>query len=187
MGGYSASKFALAAYTEQLRVELAAEGLKVLLVCPGPIARDEPRRYAVGDPALPASARRPGGGVRVGSLQAGDVARRVLHAAERNRAELILPAPGEIGIRGGGDLAALGGLAGAAADVNRREGDEAGAIMPAAPNAPPDRRPGSLSNLPFCRDSGPLHWLGPTSELLAPVCRRADRSGAGLSGRPLDF
>jgi short-subunit dehydrogenase len=92
MGGYPASKFALAAYTEQLRVELGAEGLSVLLVCPGPIARDEPRQYAAGDPALPASAQRPGGGVRVGSLQPRDVARRVLQAAERNRAELILPA-----------------------------------------------------------------------------------------------
>ncbi len=59
MGGYAASKFALAAYTEQLRVELGAEGLSVLLVCPGPIARDEPRQYAVGDPALPASAGAP--------------------------------------------------------------------------------------------------------------------------------
>ncbi len=92
MGGYTAGKFALAGYTEQLRLELAGEGLKVLLVCPGPIARDEPRHYQASDPALPASAQGPGGGVRVPSLKADHVARRVLHAAERNRAELILPA-----------------------------------------------------------------------------------------------
>jgi short-subunit dehydrogenase len=92
MGGYSASKFALAGYTEQLRSELAGEGLKVLLVCPGPIARAEARHYETTDPTLPASARQPGAGIRVPGMAADDVARRVLRAAERNRAELILPA-----------------------------------------------------------------------------------------------
>ncbi len=96
MGGYSAGKFALAAYTEQLRVELGPEGLKVLLVCPGPIARNEPRRYETNDPALPASAVQPGGGVRIKGLAPDDVARRVLRAAARNRAELILPARARI-------------------------------------------------------------------------------------------
>ncbi len=43
MGAYPASKFALSAYTQQLRLELGPEGLHVLLVCPGPITRDEPR------------------------------------------------------------------------------------------------------------------------------------------------
>jgi len=92
MGGYSASKFALAGYTDQLRLELAGEGLKVLLVCPGPIARDEVRHYETSDPTLPESARRPGAGIRVPGMAADDVARRVLRAAERDRAELILPA-----------------------------------------------------------------------------------------------
>jgi NAD(P)-dependent dehydrogenase (short-subunit alcohol dehydrogenase family) len=92
MGGYSASKFALAGYTEQLRLELAGEGLKVLLVCPGPIARDEVRNYETTDPALPATARQPGAGIRVPGMAADDVARRILQAAERDRAELILPA-----------------------------------------------------------------------------------------------
>ena len=92
MGGYSASKFALAGYTEQLRLESAGEGLKVLLVCPGPIAREQLRQYESTDPALPASAGQPGAGVRIKGMAADDVARRVLRAAERNRAELILPA-----------------------------------------------------------------------------------------------
>jgi uncharacterized protein len=92
MGGYSASKFALAGYTQQLRLELAGEGLKVLLVCPGPIARDEVRHYETTDPALPSSARQPGAGIRVPGMAADDVARRILRAAERDRAELILPA-----------------------------------------------------------------------------------------------
>ena len=92
MGGYSASKFALAGYTQQLRLELAGEGLKVLLVCPGPIAREEVRQYETTDPSLPASAHQPGAGIRVPGMAADDVARRVLRAAERDRAELILPA-----------------------------------------------------------------------------------------------
>jgi NAD(P)-dependent dehydrogenase (short-subunit alcohol dehydrogenase family) len=96
MGGYSASKFALAGYTQQLRLELAGDGLKVLLVCPGPIARDEARHYETSDPALPQSARQPGAGIRVRGMAADDVARRVLRAAERDRAELILPARARI-------------------------------------------------------------------------------------------
>ena len=39
MGTYPASKFPLAAYSQQLRLELGPRGLHVLLVCPGPIAR----------------------------------------------------------------------------------------------------------------------------------------------------
>jgi uncharacterized protein len=92
MGGYSASKFALGGYTQQLRLELAGDGLKVLLVCPGPIVRDEVRHYETADPALPTSARQPGAGIRVRGMAADDIARRVLRAAEHDRAELILPA-----------------------------------------------------------------------------------------------
>ncbi|HEX4146212.1 MAG TPA: SDR family NAD(P)-dependent oxidoreductase [Pirellulales bacterium] len=92
MGGYSASKFALAGYTQQLRLELADDGLKVLLVCPGPIVRDEVRQYETTDRALPASANRPGAGIRVRGMAADDVARRVLRAARHDRAELVLPA-----------------------------------------------------------------------------------------------
>ena len=45
--GYPATKFAVAAYTQQLRLELEPEGLHVLLVCPGPIKRDDAgHRYA---------------------------------------------------------------------------------------------------------------------------------------------
>ena len=39
LGAYPASKFALAAYSQQLRLELSPRGLHVLLVCPGPITR----------------------------------------------------------------------------------------------------------------------------------------------------
>ena len=39
VGAYPASKFAVAAYSQQLRLELGGQGLHVLLVCPGPIER----------------------------------------------------------------------------------------------------------------------------------------------------
>ena len=47
LGAYPASKFAVTAYTQQLRLELEPQGLHVLLVCPGPIAREAPRRHAL--------------------------------------------------------------------------------------------------------------------------------------------
>jgi len=43
VGAYPATKHAVAAYSQQLRLELGPEGLHVLLVCPGPIERDDPR------------------------------------------------------------------------------------------------------------------------------------------------
>ncbi len=36
LGAYPASKFAMAAYSAQLRMELESQGVHVLLVCPGP-------------------------------------------------------------------------------------------------------------------------------------------------------
>lgn len=42
LGAYPASKFALAGYTHQLRLELEPQGLHVLLVCPGPICAATP-------------------------------------------------------------------------------------------------------------------------------------------------
>src|SRR5262249_15924693 len=44
LGAYPAAKFAVTAYTQQLRLELEPRGLHVLLVSPGPIARNELRR-----------------------------------------------------------------------------------------------------------------------------------------------
>ncbi len=78
MGPYAASKFALAAYSQQLRLELQPRGLHVLLVCPGPIARRGAReRYSEEQlAALPESARRPGAGVKLKQLDPEIVARR---------------------------------------------------------------------------------------------------------------
>src|SRR5439155_7258198 len=41
LGAYAASKFPLAAYAQQLRLELGPQGLHTLLVCPGPIRRED--------------------------------------------------------------------------------------------------------------------------------------------------
>ena len=92
MGPYPASKFAVAAYSQQLRLELKERGLHVLLVCPGPIAREEPRRYETqsGD-SLPPEAQRPGAGARVRRLDPRQLARQILRACQRRQVELVVP------------------------------------------------------------------------------------------------
>jgi short-subunit dehydrogenase len=92
MGAYSATKFAVSAYSHQLRLELAEQGLHVLLVSPGPIARDEVRIYSeeklVG---LPESAKKPGGGVKTKLIQPDWLAARIVAACERRQPELVVP------------------------------------------------------------------------------------------------
>jgi short-subunit dehydrogenase len=92
LGAYPVSKFAVAAYTHQLRLELGPQGLHVLLVCPGPIARpDAGHRYSSAAEDLPLSARRPGGGVRLKGLDPDQVAQRILRACQRRQPELVIP------------------------------------------------------------------------------------------------
>jgi short-subunit dehydrogenase len=91
MGGYAASKFAVAAYSQQLRLELSEQGLHVLLVCPGPIARDDDRVYP-GSEDLPVAARKAGAGVKLKLLDPTWLANRILTACERRDAELVVPA-----------------------------------------------------------------------------------------------
>ena len=70
VGAYPATKFAVAAYSQQLRLELGPEGLHVLLVCPGPVARKDARLYPLeGLEDVPERARRPGAGVQVGLIR----------------------------------------------------------------------------------------------------------------------
>jgi NAD(P)-dependent dehydrogenase (short-subunit alcohol dehydrogenase family) len=92
LGAYPATKFALAAYTQQLRHELRPKGVEVLLVCPGPIAREDAgRRYGETPSSLPDSARKPGAGVKLHGISADKLALRILKASQRGRAELIMP------------------------------------------------------------------------------------------------
>jgi short-subunit dehydrogenase len=93
LGAYAASKFPLSAYAQQLRLELGPEGLHCLLVCPGPIRREDAgNRYDVEASGLPEEARKPGGGVKLKGIDPEWLAKRILVACERRQAELIVPA-----------------------------------------------------------------------------------------------
>jgi uncharacterized protein len=95
LGAYPASKFPLAALAQQLRLEIG-EGMHVLLVCPGPIARGESEdsagRYAGNARDIPAGAHRPGGGARVRAIDPHWLARQILSACEARKPELVVPA-----------------------------------------------------------------------------------------------
>jgi short-subunit dehydrogenase len=93
LGAYPASKFPVAAFSQQLRLELGPQGLHVLLVCPGPLRRDDAGlRYAEATGEMPPAARKPGGGVKLKSIDPNWLARRILVACERRSLELVLPA-----------------------------------------------------------------------------------------------
>jgi short-subunit dehydrogenase len=93
LGAYPASKFPLAAYSQQLRLELGPHGLHTLLVCPGPIRREDAgSRYDAQAATLPPEARRPGGGVKLEGIEPDWLARRIMAACEQRQAELVVPA-----------------------------------------------------------------------------------------------
>jgi len=84
LGGYSATKFALKAMSDALRMELRGTGVKVTLICPGPIATEFVVNSAgevegvfptkpIGAPPL-------------------DVAKAICRAITRGSAELFIPA-----------------------------------------------------------------------------------------------
>jgi len=92
VGAYSATKFALAAYTQQLRMELRGQGLHVMLVSPGPIAREDAgQRYADKLEGLPPQAAKPGAGVRISPVRPERLAAAILKACRRRQPELIYP------------------------------------------------------------------------------------------------
>lgn len=94
LGGYSAAKHALAAVTQQMRLELALEGIHVMLVCPGPIRRPaESTRYddLPNVVELPAAALKAGGGTKLRGLDATRLADQILRAAARRKPELVRP------------------------------------------------------------------------------------------------
>jgi len=92
VGAYPATKHAVAAYSQQLRLELTAEGLHTLLVCPGPITRDDPRLYPLqGLEDIPESARAPGAGVKVKGIPPQKLTSAILRACERRQPEVVMP------------------------------------------------------------------------------------------------
>jgi len=93
LGAYPASKFPLAAFAQQLRMELGPRGVHTLLVSPGPIARDDAgERYSVEAAGLPEAAHRPGGGARLKAIPPDVLASQILRACELRRPELVVPA-----------------------------------------------------------------------------------------------
>ncbi|HBO44861.1 MAG TPA: hypothetical protein DD670_13210 [Planctomycetaceae bacterium] len=92
LGAYPVSKFAVAAYSQQLRLELGPDGLHVLLVCPGPVSRKDERLYPLeGLEDLPQRARRPGGGARTRAIDPQWLAQRILRSCEQRQPELVVP------------------------------------------------------------------------------------------------
>ena len=96
LSAYAASKFAVAAYSQQLRLEGPKE-VHSLLVCPGPISRDDAGgRYDEQAESLPDRARKPGGGARLKRVSPVDLAKRILRACERRQPELVVPAKARV-------------------------------------------------------------------------------------------
>lgn len=92
IGPYATSKFALAGLNHQLRLEMADSGVHVMLVCPGPIARDDAgSRYDQQAANLPDSASKPGAGVKVKAIDPHELAARVLKGCEKRQTEIVIP------------------------------------------------------------------------------------------------
>ena len=92
VGADPITKHALAAFSQQLRLEAKSDGLHVLLVCPGPVKRDAPRLYPLKNAeGIPESALMPGGGVKVGKIDPKDIAKRILRACEKREPEIVIP------------------------------------------------------------------------------------------------
>ncbi len=92
LGAYPTSKFPLAAFAQQLRLELGPSGVHTLLVCPGPIAREDAgARYSGKDSAVPSEARKPGGGAKVKAIDPRKLSEQILRACEKRQVELIVP------------------------------------------------------------------------------------------------
>lgn len=84
--GYCASKHALHGYFNALRAELSAEGISVLLVCPGHVSTEFSERALEGD----GSAHGVVDKSTASGLSAGETARRTLNALDRGEAEVYV-------------------------------------------------------------------------------------------------
>jgi len=153
LGAYNASKHAVAAVTEALRMELAPFGVTVVLVEPGPIRSGFAARALAGlapyrDPGSPyatALAGTDAAWARVYRFAPGPASagRAVARAATTDRpaARYVVPAHNRL------ILTALGALPTAAADATKRRimGLPGGASRPRRqgwPSPPPDSEPG---------------------------------------------
>ncbi len=94
IGGYAIAKHAMVAMHRQLQVENHDSGVHFLLVCPGPIARqDSETRYEslTRERGLSDSQSKPGAGAKLKLLDPQDLSIRILDAAANRKRELVLP------------------------------------------------------------------------------------------------
>lgn len=100
LGGYNTAKSALTAMSRQLRQELKPDKVHVMLVCTGPIAReDSGKRYAelAEQRGLDlAKANTPGGGAKLKLLDPSQLANRILVSAMQRRSEVVVPAKAKL-------------------------------------------------------------------------------------------
>ena len=88
---YTTSKFALAGFSQQLRMELP-RNVHVLLVCPGPLKEEAGvDRYADQTASLPEAAKKPGAGVRLNGICPSRLAVRILKSCQKRKPELMMP------------------------------------------------------------------------------------------------
>lgn len=91
IGPYAAGKRALASFTDTLRIELK-DRVDVLLVCPGPIARDDAgKRYQEQSQGMAESANKPGAGAPVKMLDPQQLAKQIMDSSHAGQAELLVP------------------------------------------------------------------------------------------------
>jgi uncharacterized protein len=91
MGGYSATKFAIAGFTEALRDEVITSGVRVSLVCPATTETEFFIRAERGK--IPAASR------LLPAVTAEKVARAICDAAERGTYRRIIPSPAVLYMR----------------------------------------------------------------------------------------
>lgn len=88
---YATSKHALAAFHHQLRLE-GPDAVHFLLVCPGPIQREDAgQRYSDSTQGLAGQADQPGAGVKLKGIDPQWLARKLVRCAHQRKHELVVP------------------------------------------------------------------------------------------------
>lgn len=91
MSPYSTSKHALAAFSQQLRLE-GPSNVNVLHVCPGPIKRNrDENRYAAESEGLGQRAKLAGAGAAIKGIEPAVIAQKIVRGCELRKGELVIP------------------------------------------------------------------------------------------------
>jgi NAD(P)-dependent dehydrogenase (short-subunit alcohol dehydrogenase family) len=91
LGPYVTAKHAVAGFTRQMRLE-GPPGIHFLLVCPGPIRRDDAKtRYANAFDDVPEDALTPGAHAPLRGIDPNWLSRKIVRACETRKLEIIVP------------------------------------------------------------------------------------------------